>query len=79
MEAYTSATSCDLGTVAPIDGQSADVDDAGLVMGINGQLYDLGDDEGSVVLTDNSGLSTYPDLDGGDTVNHVTTVHFDDI
>ena len=61
----------------PIDGQSADVGGAGLVVEVDGQLYDLGDDEGSITLADDSGLSIYSDLDGDGTVDHVTTVRFD--
>ncbi|MFW9177831.1 DUF6802 family protein [Corynebacterium amycolatum] len=76
-EARSSATPCGLEAATPIDGQSADVGGAGLVVEVDGQLYDLGDDEGSITLADDSGLSIYSDLDGDGTVDHVTTVRFD--
>lgn len=68
---------CGLDGATPIDSRLADVDGAGLVVEIDGQLYDLGDDEGSITLADDSGLSIYSDLDGDGTVDHVTTVRFD--
>lgn len=77
MEARSPATPCGLEAATPIDGQSADVGGAGLVVEVEGQLYDLGDDEGSITLADDSGLSIYSDLDGDGTVDHVTTVRFD--
>ena len=77
VEARSPATPCGLEAATPIDGQSADVGGAGLVVEVDGQLYDLGDDEGSITLADDSGLSIYSDLDGDGTVDHVTTVRFD--
>lgn len=77
VEAHSPATPCGLEAATPIDGQSADVGGAGLVVEVDGQLYDLGDDEGSITLADDSGLSIYSDLDGDGTVDHVTTVRFD--
>ena len=77
VEARSPATPCGLEAATPIDGQSADVGGAGLVVEVEGQLYDLGDDEGSITLADDSGLSIYSDLDGDGTVDHVTTVRFD--
>ena len=77
VEARSLATPCGLEAATPIDGQSADVGGAGLVVEVDGQLYDLGDDEGSITLADDSGLSIYSDLDGDGTVDHVTTVRFD--
>ena len=77
VEARSPATPCGLEAATPIDGQSADVGGAGLVVEVDGQLYDLGDDEGSITLADDSGLSVYSDLDGDGTVDHVTTVRFD--
>ncbi|MDO5029934.1 MAG: hypothetical protein Q4E11_05045 [Corynebacterium sp.] len=68
---------CGLDGATPIDSRLMDVDGAGLVVEIDGQLYDLGDDEGSITLADDSGLSIYSDLDGDGTVDHVTTVRFD--
>lgn len=69
---------CGLDAATPIDSRlAADVDGAGLVVEIDGQLYDLGNDEGSITLADDSGLSIYSDLDGDGTVDHVTTVRFD--
>ncbi|MBC6821640.1 DUF6802 family protein [Corynebacterium sp. LK33] len=76
-EARSPATPCGLEAATPIDGKSADVGGAGLVVEVDGQLYDLGDDEGSITLADDSGLSIYSDLDGDGTVDHVTTVRFD--
>lgn len=77
VEARSPATPCGLEAATPIDGQSMDVGGAGLVVEVDGQLYDLGDDEGSITLADDSGLSIYSDLDGDGTVDHVTTVRFD--
>ena len=77
VEARSLATPCGLEAATPIDGQSADIGGAGLVVEVDGQLYDLGDDEGSITLADDSGLSIYSDLDGDGTVDHVTTVRFD--
>lgn len=77
VEARLLATPCGLEAATPIDGQSADVGGAGLVVEVDGQLYDLGDGEGSITLADDSGLSIYSDLDGDSTVDHVTTVRFD--
>ncbi|WP_286683125.1 DUF6802 family protein [Corynebacterium sp. S1S1] len=77
VEVRSPATPCGLEAATPIDGQSADVGGAGLVVEVDGQLYDLGDDEGSITLADDSGLSIYSDLDGDGTVDHVTTVRFD--
>ena len=77
VEARSLATPCGLEAATPINGQSADVGGAGLVVEVDGQLYDLGDDEGSITLADDSGLSIYSDLDGDGTVDHVTTVRFD--
>ena len=77
VEARSPATPCGLEAATPIDGQSVDVGGAGLVVEVDGQLYDLGDDEGSITLADDSGLSIYSDLDGDGTVDHVTTVRFD--
>ena len=77
VEARSPATPCGLEAATPIDGQSADVGGAWLVVEVDGQLYDLGDDEGSITLADDSGLSIYSDLDGDGTVDHVTTVRFD--
>ena len=77
VEVRSPATPCGLHAATPIDGQSADVGGAGLVVEVDGQLYDLGDDEGSITLADDSGLSIYSDLDGDGTVDHVTTVRFD--
>ena len=57
VEARSPATPCGLEAATPIDGQSADVGGAGLVVEVDGQLYDLGDDEGSITLADDSGLS----------------------
>lgn len=70
-------TPCGLEAATPIDGQSVGGEGAGLVVEVDGQLYDLGDDEGSITLADDSGLSIYSDLDGDGTVDHVTTVRFD--
>ena len=77
VEARSPATPCGLEAATPIDGQSADVGGAGLVVEVDGQLYDLGDDDGAITLADDSGLSIYSDLDGDGTVDHVTTVRFD--
>ncbi|MCT1547991.1 DUF6802 family protein [Corynebacterium amycolatum] len=76
-DARSLATPCGLEAATPIDGQSAGIGDAGLVVEVDGQLYDLGDDEGSITLADDSGLSIYSDLDGDGAVDHVTTVRFD--
>lgn len=58
MEARSPATPCGLEAATPIDGQSADVGGAGLVVEVEGQLYDLGDDEGSITLADDSGFAS---------------------
>lgn len=58
----------------------------GMVIGIGGELFDLGpgtadtDSDGvadSVTLADDRGLSIFTDADGDGTVDHVTTVLFD--
>lgn len=69
---------CGLGDATSIDGaRAADLEGAGLIVEVDGQLYDLGDEDGSVTLADDDGLSIYSDLDGDGTVDHVTTVRFD--
>lgn len=71
-------TPCGLEGATPIAGVDAhSFEDAGLIVEVDGQLYDLGDDGGSVTLADDVGLSIYSDLDGDGTVDHVTTVRFD--
>lgn len=74
---------CGLSSAQPL----ADVSAAnGLVVTIDGQVFDLGiagangadvADGGSITLADDRGLSIYADVDGDGAVDHVTTMLYD--
>lgn len=65
---------CGLGEATPLaDGEVG----TGLVVVVDGQSFDLGEEESSVTLADCDGLSVYSDMDGDGEVDHVTTVRFD--